>query len=61
MLLEAYLSHLKKNPRSPLRRIPFERCLDDRAIWICLANLAWLAQRKRDQNRGNDRPALELT
>lgn len=61
MLHEAYLSHLQQHPGSPLRAIPFERCLADRAIYICLKNLAQIRARKREAKQDASRPTLELT
>lgn len=61
MLQEAYLSHLTANPRSPLRRISFEQCLEDRALFICLTNLAIAKARRRAERAAENPPPLELT
>lgn len=53
MLYEAYLSHPK------LHHIAFDDALKNRALYICLKNLALIAQRKRAA-RG-ETPPLELT
>lgn len=61
MLLEAFLSHLKSHPRSPLHRLTFDQAIEDRALYICLKNLAFIAQRASETRRTDERPALELT
>ena len=61
MLYDTYLSHLTANPRSPLRRITFEQCLDDRALFICLSNLAIAKARRRAEHAAQNPPPLELT
>jgi hypothetical protein len=52
-LHEAYLS--AKN----LHHIPFHEAIADRALRICLKNLADIAQRKRNKSDGEP-PQLEL-
>jgi hypothetical protein len=61
MLLEAYLSHLKRRPHSRLHGLSFDQAMQDPFYKIGIRNMAIATQRARAQRSAETVPPLELT